>query len=54
MVGAGEDVDGALVIAHPCPPHLFSIFERYWAANAGCGPEQEGYPYQMLIKVESY
>src|SRR5207248_3774894 len=33
---------GALVVAHPCPPSdLFSLFERYWAANADCRPEQE-------------
>src|SRR2546421_3126174 len=25
--------DGALVAARPCPPHLFSLFERYWATT---------------------
>src|SRR5205823_3868968 len=24
---------GALVAARPCPPHLFSLFERYWATT---------------------
>src|SRR2546421_1832073 len=42
---------GAFVVAHPCPPpHLFSLFERYWATNAGCRPEQEDILIKSLSK----